>query len=235
MILNHESITIETPNQEYRPTFIFLSDNSDDEVRNIVSQVISLDIRGDYSFFLDPHKNKEDIYLYEWSGNMFHVIVCTETNNVSIVYLLGEDQRVFNVDYDGWIEALRDWKEFYLNELGFKYFSKEALNHMFGVLILAFDLMDSYEWNKDLFIEAMKKCANRFGVKVQTIYADCKRVTGVERIEMFYRWAYLLMGDEEIEWYDPMTNGIMNKIDEVAGGHSRFTDALRKYIGIQIA
>lgn len=201
--------------------YIFLDDkNVPCDEYAIVAQAISLDIRGDYSFFLNNEtiksgqpmwktmsnnsnkyeKRKESKYQrkeYEWTGNMFHIIVNEKYNIVKIIDMSDEENRIYEVEYNEWEEALLDWKEFYLSELGFMEFDSLALSHMFGTLILIYDQMGDGIYISDMLTEAIKKASNRYGVAEAVIYRDCKKVTGVYSIDTFGEWVAGFLQDNK--------------------------------------
>lgn len=176
---------------ERNQVYILLDDNVDNDYARIVAQAISLDIRGDFGFFLNKQIDETEMCTemeYEWTGNLFHIIVNTKEQLVKIEDITDEEGNVYDIDLEQWQEALSDWKNFYLKELGFLAFSSMALSHMMGVLILTYDQMDGNSCSFEMVIEAIKKCADRYGVNKSVIYRDCKKVTGVYDIRLFYYW-----------------------------------------------
>ncbi len=168
--------------------YIFLDDNVDDDNGKIVAQAISLDIRGDFGFFLNKLKSNNES-AYEWTGDLFKINVIPYEGKVRIVDITDEVENVYIVTLNDWIEALLDWKKFYLKTLGFLEFNSVSLSHMFGVLILAYDQMYNEDCSYEMLIEAIKKCSKRYGVNKSVIYRDCKKVSGVKNIKDFYNWA----------------------------------------------
>ena len=198
--------------------WIFLEEGTTDEEK-IVAQAISLDIRGRFSEV--PGMNKNNI---KWCGNQYE-IEFSEDNTIKITNILynasteNDDINSHGVSKDNtviqatistkeWMEVLNDWKEFYLNELGFNEFEKAFMSRMFGVLIMVNDKVKLEDNNSkinidnSIVIEAMKDCADRYGVSIQTIYNQCKYAIKVNRIQDFY------------DWVNDVFNGINNSITE---------------------
>lgn len=193
MIFNHIEYNLADDievNQERESSqvYIFLDDNVENDNYKIVAQAISLDIRGDFGFFLN--RKIVETEMYEWKGNLFHIYVNTENSYVKIIDITDEvyNQTAYIVELEEWKEALTDWKIFYLQKLGFMEFESKALSHMIGVLILTYDQIDEYVCSDEMVIEAIKKCSERYGVNTSVIYRDCRKVAGVYYIEQFYNW-----------------------------------------------
>ncbi|WP_314820811.1 hypothetical protein [Stomatobaculum longum] len=212
----------ETENDEreisYIRRIILLNDNIDSEEARAVARTISLDIRGDYGFFLN--RNYHDDPEFEWKGNLFRIIIPGKSQQVILVELTGTDNEegditnTYTIALDEWNEALLDWKDFYLRELGFKQFEAEELNHVMGVLLLTYDQMDENTsiqadkmdntkkemkiFDSDLHIEkvrkAVQRCSERYGISSNTIYNDCKRATGLYDIQDFSLWTAIILG-----------------------------------------
>lgn len=217
----------------YSPIYVLLDDNLESEVAKAMAQAISLDIRGDYDFFLSRSKEKTEQTEnteYEWQGNLYKIKVNNLLGTVSISYLLSEGKEELVTKLVEWNEALLDWKEFYLSELGFKVSTSEAFNHMFGVLILAHDLLSDKCVDNEIISEAIKRCSRRFGVNSSVIYRDCRKVTGLYSIELFFHWVNGLLGTGEVTrrtLYEFVNENIYNIMKE-----EDFDSALRKYIGV---
>lgn len=189
IVINLEDYIENNQNRENNQVYILLDDNVDNDNYRIAAQAISLDIRGDFGFFINRDLNeKNTCEEYEWSGNLFHIIINTKENIVNIVDITDEENNIYFIDLEQWQEALLDWKDFYLTELGFLQFESMALNHMVGVLILTYDQMSQNYCSNEMLVEAIKKCSERYGVAPSVIYRDCKKVTGVYDIERFYDW-----------------------------------------------
>ena len=202
----------------YIRRIILLDDNIGPERYRVAGRAISLDIRGEYGFFLNRNYH-EDPEL-EWKGNLFHIIISGKSKRVILVELTGTDNErgditnTYTIALDEWNEALLDWKEFYLRELGFKQFEAEELNHVMGVLLLTYDQMDENTsvqadkmdntkkemkiFDSDLHIEkvrkAVKRCSERYGISSNTIYNDCKRATGLYDFQDFSLWTAIMLG-----------------------------------------
>ena len=182
---------------EITQSYIFLKENKYDELSSIVAQAISLDIRGNYGDILNVLGESINKGKVKWSGNHFQIIIDKSKDNVKIVDLVADEVKEYNLNFLEWNEALLDWKEFYLQELGFFAFDSKALSHMFGVALLTFDQMNEekikYEIGRKMVTEAVKKCEKRYGVKASVIYRDCKKVTGVYDFSDFSYWLYNLL------------------------------------------
>lgn len=229
--------------------YILLNDDVDNEEYKAVAQAISLDIRGDFGFFLNRNAyeiekydryRRFDEYIgyggyeedeeYEWVGNLFRINVNTRLGIVRIEEILDEEGIVYNVDYKEWEEALLDWKEFYLHELGFLDFDSIALSHMMGVLILTYDQMDGRYLISEMVTEAIKQCAKRYGVKESVIYRDCKKVTGLYSIEDFYSWVIEIFENGHIYKGGYLNEFILSHIKHYGDVES----SLVKHFGIYI-
>ena len=167
--------------------YIFLKANNKDELRNIVAQAISLDIRGNYGDILGSLNDNINESQVKWSGNLFKIIIDKFENTVKIIDLINENEE-YMISFSEWNEALVDWKEYYLNELGFLSYSHKALSHVLGVALLTFDQINDsiistcsiyQKQGTEIVREAIKKSGKRYGIKHQVIYRDCKKVTGV--------------------------------------------------------
>lgn len=186
---------IENIGGEIQQPYIFLEADKNDEISNIVAQAISLDIRGNYGDILSALDDKTNDGRVKWSGNLFCIIIDKGTNIVKIIDLMNEDKE-YITDFSEWNEALLDWKDYYLNELGFLAYDSKALSHMLGVVLLTFDQINEHiisEYiisegvGKEMITEAVKKCAKRYGVNPSAIYQDCRKVTGVT-FSVFSLW-----------------------------------------------
>jgi len=208
--------------QLFQPV-VLLDINADSDEKRVLAQVISLDIRGDFGHFLidqgrPDKKVKQNTTI--WRGSIFEVKINHIKKMVTIHNYTGEDTDI-SVSLSDWIEALTDWKEFYLTELGFQSFNSVALNHLFGVILLGADLLGVNNSNHELdttgndeeLIEAIKMCADRFGVPVSDIYRDCKSVTGLYHIKDFYKWAYDLIAERNEA--EPLCEFVMQRIDQL--------------------
>jgi len=213
LIYNLQEISDDVGGENGSQIYILLNDNVDKESHKVVAQAISLDIRGDFGFFLNREvyeNNAED--KYEWTGNLFHINIDTESKTVCIEEIIDEEKSIYRIDLKEWEEALVDWKNFYLEQLGFLGFKSKALSHMMGVLILAYDQMDGEYWSDEIFVEAIKKCAKRYGIKKSVIYRDCKKVTGLYSIKDFYRWATKLFQTRYIDKANSLDEDILIRL-----------------------
>ncbi len=177
---------------EIKEKYIFMKSTSDRVDEQILAQVISLDIRGDYGFFL-----KRDMRIDEviWQGNAFEIKVNYSNKDVFITDLF-DDDRQYNVSYNEWESALNDWKKEYLKRLGFLEFSSVSLNHMLSVLLLANELLEpKCSYYEEVFAEAIKRSAERYGVSKSVIYRDCRKMVGGKSISRFYEWAAWILID----------------------------------------
>ena len=199
LVINIEDDSYDIEEERGNQVYIFLDDNVDSDDEKIVAQAISLDIRGDFGFFLNKQSDKRNICdRYEWIGNLFHITVDNNKGIVKLVDITDEENEEYLIKIQEWQEALEDWKEFYLIELGFLPFKSMAINHMLGVLILTYDQMDQKYCSNEMLIEAIKKCSKRYGISKSVIYRDCKKVIGVTTIEQFYNWACEVLENKSI-------------------------------------
>lgn len=260
MVFEHLIYILNDINDNVRGTsgeqiYILLDDAVDNEEYKVVAQAISLDIRGDFGFFLnrnayeierydryrrnneyiryveyEEYEEYEEKEEYEWVGNLFRINVNTRLGIVQIEEIADEEGNVYSVAYKEWEEALLDWKEFYLHELGFLDFESIALSHMMGVLIMTYDQMDGRYLANEMVTEAIKQCAKRYGVKASVIYRDCKKVTGVYSIEDFYSWVIEMFENGHVFRGGYLNEYILNHIKHYGDVES----SLVKHFGIHI-
>ena len=176
----------------------------DKEDYTVVAQAISLDIRGDFGFFLN--KRKDNRSEYTWTGNLFHISVQPSLNVVKIVESVGSTEEItYNIPWVEWEDALMHWKQFYLERLGFLYFKKpkyknpQAMNHVVGVLLLTFDQMAKGICEKEMITEAIRRCSDRYGISSSVLYRDCKKVFGVATFEECYILMKIILEEESVE------------------------------------
>ena len=214
------SVEVREDNHQSFP-LILLDDNTDfvlkdlesnnqlsNEEYTVVAQVISLDIRGDFGFFLN--KRKENRLDYEWAGNLFHITVRPSLERVEIMETLGEEI-TYSIPWVEWEDALMDWKQFYLKELGFLEFDNSmALSHVVGVLILTFDQMTEGICKMEMITEAIKRCSERYGISKSVLYRDCKKTLGLAHIKEFYILAQCILYEQcgEKQLLDSIFRGI---------------------------
>jgi len=169
---------------------LLFDDNVDNLIEKVVAQAISLDIRGDYGFFLNDidSDGTTKSEVYEWNGDLFNIVVDHNEEIVKLKFLDDESDENYTVKIDDWQEALECWKEHYLHDLGFLEFNSRALSHMLGTLILAQDMFMSDIDAAEIICEAIKRAASRYGVASTVIYRDCRKVTGLYSIQDFYNW-----------------------------------------------
>ena len=236
MIFEHIVIDLEdyigkNQDTELNQVYILLDDNVDNDNARIVAQAISLDIRGDFGFFLNKQIDETDMckeMKYEWTGNLFHIVVNIKEHHVEIEDITDEEGNVYDIDLKEWQEALYDWKNFYLKKLGFLEFSSIALSHMIGVLILTYDQMDGNVCSDEMVIEAIRKCSDRYGVNKSVIYRDCRKVTGVYDIKQFYDW---VIGLFEKQTRNTLLNDfVLNSIDK----YTNVRPFISKYFGVML-
>lgn len=222
--------------QNYRNPIILLDDNLDDDVVNneeyinyrILAQAISLDIRGEFGLFIN-NSTECDSFYYEWTGNMFNIIVNKNQKVVVISDLTDEENKEYVVDFDEWQEALLDWKQFYLETLGFLEFKSKSLCHMMGVLILTFDQMSNDIFSSEMITESIKKCAERYGVNKSVIYRDCRKVTGLYNISDFCLWTKGLLLNKL--YLCKFSDFAFYNIDKQ---NDHFRVAIKKYLNIEL-
>lgn len=220
--------------REIDQVYILLDDNVNDDNDRIVAQAISLDIRGDFDFFINRKDDETNVGIeYEWTGNLFHIMVSTSENFVRIIDLTDEENHVYGVRLHQWQEALWDWKQFYLKTLGFLEFNSVALSHMMGVLILTYDQMDGNFCSYEMLIEAINKCSKRYGINTSVIYRDCRKVTGLYDIRLFYDWASgVLDNKHRYDFpYDSLNDFVLTRLDSLDGN---IRPSILKHFGVKI-
>lgn len=239
MILEHYRYDyieeIENIESVIQQRYIFLRANENDEISNIVAEAISLDIRGDYGDILSALDDRTNEGRVKWSGNLFCIIIDKVRNIVRIIDLMNEDKE-YSIDFSEWDEALLDWKDFYLSELGFLAYESKALSHMLGVALLTFDQLNEKFIDEKIAVEmvteAVKKCAKRYGVKNSVIYRDCNKVTGVT-FGVFSLWLTRLLFYNESNIY--VFIYIMYNLEEYINYKEENIDVFfKKYFGIQL-
>lgn len=234
LVFNLAEYTENNQDRESDQVYILLDDNVDDDKDRVVAQAISLDIRGDFGFFLHrPIDETNDGIEYEWTGNLFHIMVNTKEHVVKIIDLTDEEDHVYVVDLNQWQEALLDWKQFYLETLGFLEFKSVALSHMMGVLILTYDQMDGNCCSYEMLIEAINKCSKRYGINTSVIYRDCRKVTGLYDIRLFYYWARgVLDNKHRYDFsYDLLNDFVLTNLDLF---YDNIRPSILKHFGVKI-
>ncbi len=200
MIFEHEVIDIkndfmqensnEAYNQMNKVILFKENDNSSDDDK-IGAQAIFLDIRGNYGRFLKEMNIaiQNEYEEFVWSGNLFLIGVKHKDNIIIFEDNTEDEQRKYTLKLDEWLEALEDWKEFYIQQMGFNEFpeSKE-LSHMFGVLLLVYDKIKKDETfiERKVFSISIEQCAERYQITIPTIYEECKRCIKANTIDEFY-------------------------------------------------
>ena len=235
MIFDHRSFEVESYDEQNRRTikYIILDDEGiENESAKIMARAISLDIRGEYNFFLDRDFSNTEQLQYEWQGNLYNIRCNGRKGTVRILNPLDENEDGYLIPLDDWNEALQDWKEYYLSELGFKVSERESLNHLFGFLILAYDLWDGDDIGSEIFTEAIKKCASRYGVNSSVIYRDCRKVSGVYCIEDFFVWCAHIF-DKKVLIDTELDQFVKRKIFAVIS-EEEFEKCLNNHIGISL-
>lgn len=201
MILKHDSFFIrdkvENMQDAIEQPYIFLKADENDSLGDLVAQAISLDIRGNYGDLLNVLDDNINNEILTWSGNLFLINIDKVESKVQIKYLIDEDEE-YIIDFSEWNEALLDWKDYYLNELGFLAYKDKSLSHMLGVALLTFDQINDEIINTyhiydntclDIVREAVQKCGKRYGAKDLEIIYDCETITGVS----FSNFSYWLV------------------------------------------
>lgn len=216
--------------------YLFLNSGNTLE-EQIVSQAISLDIRGNYGVFINrinpnfpirfARKKRDFQKAIIWKGNIFSVK--QDVKNVCITNLLDEEAREqITIPLPEWIDALQDWKEFYLTELGFKEFTSKQLSHVLGILIMTKDQMENSEDFAEEYVrQAISDCSERYGLAKSTLYTECKRVIDVNTILDFYDWARdVLTGRGNCSRTDEMKNKFI--------GEKNIELSFENYLGVRI-
>jgi len=187
---------------EYREVFsdgirsdiLIMDGESDEEVA--IAAAISLDIRGNYSPFLE---NKKE---YQWIGDLFEIIVSREQVTLTPNYFDLEESVRYTIRIKDWKYALNLWKENYLRKMMYsEYFSDDYMKYILGTFILVWDkITDSREIFNGLVEESMKECAYRYGVSLSEIYTAFKiRVRAIELTEITVFITRLLRGVEYLD------------------------------------
>lgn len=201
----HEERFIDTDDR-YWTNHPFIMLTSEDDIYEVAAEAITLDIRGNYGSHIAEiedfiNSNDED---YIWSGNSYNVSIKKNKDCGTIVII--EDQYSESrceMEISEWLEALNDWKEFYLSKMGFKKFEFSiGLSHLYSVILLVYDkicIEDTYI-PIDIYTYSLSQCAERYGIKVQTLYAQCCKEAGVYSIHEFYYYVsiFILHKKEEL-------------------------------------
>lgn len=177
-----------------RSNILIMNGESDEEV--VIAAAITLDIRGNYSFFLE---NKKE---YQWTGDLFEIIVSEENVTLTPNYFDSEESVSYTIQIKDWKDALNLWKENYLKEMMCsEYFSDDYMKYILGTFILVWDkITDSREILNELVEESMKECAYRYGVSLSEIYiAFIIRVRAVGLTETTVFITRLLRGVEYLD------------------------------------
>lgn len=177
-----------------RSNVLIMDGESDEEVA--IAAAISLDIRGNYSAFLE---NKEE---YHWIGDLFEIIVSGERVTLTPNYFNLEESVQYTIRIKDWERALNLWKENYLKEMMYsEYFSDKYMKYILGTFILVWDkIIDSRDILNGLVLESMKECACRYGVSLTTIVSAFRRrvgTIGITEIRVFI--TRLLRGVEYLD------------------------------------
>ena len=221
--------------------FIDVSDIHD-ETQLMMAYAISLDVRGHYGFFLNRGLFKElsDERKYEWAGDLFHITVDKDLHEVELLYFGDEEDRTYTIELSEWEETLNSWKEQYLNRMRFKMFKKAAYNHLWGVIMLAYDSsfdIPVHEGEQRPFYEevldaSLWRCASRFGVKVSTIKRSIRSITGMYYIGDIYLWLYELFTEKkEYRWHDEF---IKEHLMLFHDDYSLFEKSLKEYFNVEL-
>lgn len=176
-----------------RSNILIMDGESDEEVA--IAAAISLDIRGNYSVFLE---NKTE---YLWIGDLFEIIVSRECVTLTPNYFDLEESVQYTIQIKKWEDALNLWKENYLKEMMCsEYFSDKYMKYILGTFILVWDkIIDTRDILNGLVLESMKECACRYGVPLSIIYRSFRRVDarGLTEITVFI--TRLLRGVEYLD------------------------------------
>lgn len=200
-----------------KPNDIYLFMETNQEEYTLIAQVISLDVRGNYSEVLNgiTQVRKFPQTNYEWAGNCFRININNETVKVYDLYYEENDEQVTNeedmqsceINLREFEEVVNGWKKEYLQTMGFSKFESKALSHLYGVLLLVYDKVD--ENNPSLSDEQIRysiwQAARRYDRAMTTLYHQCKHVLSLNKMHEFYDWCrqvfvnkdYLLLKDIE--------------------------------------
>lgn len=146
-----------------RSNILIMDGESDEEVA--IAAALSLDIRGNYSAFLE---NKKE---YQWIGDLFEIVVSEEKVTLTPNYFDLEESIHYTIQIKDWQDALNLWKENYLKEMMYsEYFPDKNMKYILGTFILVWDkIIDSSDILNGLVLESMKECARRYGVPLSII------------------------------------------------------------------
>ena len=212
--------------------YLFLyDDDSYSQPERAVVEAISLDIRGDYNWFLKNNKTESNESLV-WTGDLYEIEVCNTHKIVYLRYLETNNEKLineaFSVSLEEWNDALSKWRKMYLKTLGFLEFNSEELNHFFGVLILAQDsLYDELDiiLDNSIVSNSIRKCADRYGINSKIVFQDCRRVTGLHNINDVYSWiADFVSGNENK--YDIFVK------EHISSYNEDFTSSVKAYLDL---
>ena len=208
-------------------------ENYTDEER-AVSQAISLDIRGEYGYFLNPQNviiSADNESLIEWYGNLFYIVVNYTKKKTYLQYLASNKEedlhRILEMSLKEWEDALLSWKSEYLHSLGFLEFESNALSHFFGILIMSKNIFAGNDLRPNEIRDAIGQCADRYGVTRRHLYEDCKKATGLHDTQDVFSWIIDLFHRKPRK-YDEYVMDHIYKLDR------RFTEAAYEYLDIEL-
>ena len=101
---------------------------------------------------------------------------------------------------------------------------------MFGILILAYDQMFHGHCSTEMFTEAIKKGADRYGVSTSVLYRDCRKVCGVYDIADFYNWAIDLLEIRFVQ-NNTLNEFILSNIDKK---RNNIRPVIKKFFNIDL-
>lgn len=184
--------------------YLFLDANDDDNyAEQVVASAISLDVRGNYGVFLNRdfsiRQQPGEAEPFEWNGNIYSITVNDGVVSFDEFDVESYGDNNIQMPLHEWIEALEDWKDFYLKELGFIISDDDAINHLMGVLLLTDDHIYGDKCEDYMVKVAIREASERFGVNEKTLLWECKRLVGVFSAEQFYDWVCALLSPEKLD------------------------------------
>ncbi len=215
MIFTHnEEILNERDEPKNSYKFIFLSSEEKDSEYEIVAAAISIDIRGHFGRVLKNIEQFKDKYREAniWKGNLFAVKLQNANDKFKdgrvSVCLLDDEEDSCVIGKGEFVEAMEDWKAFYLERMGFNEFkNSKTLSHIYASLMLAYDKLGEEKIKKipnELFIYSMLQCAERYGITYSTIKNQCRSVTPENSIFQFRELASKFLIDNDYTLIDLM-------------------------------
>lgn len=191
-------VKLPTDREDNNYILILESTEKDNIQENIICEVISLDLRGNFGKFMS---NDGDM---RWSGNAFEIKQEHQLVRIRDLSIEGHSDYV-NVEYELWRAALSEWKEYYLKEMGFEQFFYKQTSHAFGVLLLLYDkFVEPNEMHREMLTLSIQQAAERYGITPSVVRSECKSSLKKDEQENvtlndFYEWSKRIFQNEKVD------------------------------------